>query len=178
MKKRLIMATLVASLLAGCTVGLNYRRPVVKPPEVFRASDATPPTDLTSLADLKWFEVFKDERLRETGRPVSHYCGQRRYDDAAQLHQRCVSPPSGLRAETDIWQRGAPPPLVRTGYLGSTAPRYRSRTGRFTRQRGEPQGSDLRSTTVIMKEPEIIGVRRLGLASRARIITYLTDLLT
>jgi hypothetical protein len=29
-----------------------------------------------------------------------------------------------------------------------------------------------------MKEPEIIGVRRLGLASRARIITYLTDLLT
>src|SRR2546423_11009710 len=66
MKKRRIIATLMASLLAGCTVGPNYRRPAVKPPEVFRAStDATPPTDLTSLADLKWFEVFKDERLQE-----------------------------------------------------------------------------------------------------------------
>jgi len=66
MKKRWIIATLMASLLAGCTVGPNYRRPAVKPPEVFRAStDTTPPTDLTSLADLKWFEVFKDERLQE-----------------------------------------------------------------------------------------------------------------
>ena len=66
MKKRWIIATLMASLLTGCTVGPNYRRPAVKPPDVFRGSpDATPPTDLTSLADLKWFEVFKDERLQE-----------------------------------------------------------------------------------------------------------------
>jgi outer membrane protein, multidrug efflux system len=66
MKKRWIISTLMASLLAGCTVGPNYRRPAVKPPEVFRGStEAAPPTDLTSLADLKWFEVFKDEQLQE-----------------------------------------------------------------------------------------------------------------
>jgi outer membrane protein, multidrug efflux system len=66
MKTRLIITTLLVGALAGCTVGPNYRRPAVKPPEVFRGSaDTTPPTDLTSLADLRWFELFKDERLQE-----------------------------------------------------------------------------------------------------------------
>ena len=33
------------SLLAGCTVGPNYRRPAVTPPDVFRGSaDAPQPT--------------------------------------------------------------------------------------------------------------------------------------
>ncbi len=66
MQKRWIILTLVASLLTGCKVGPNYRRPAVKPPDVFRGSpDATPPTDLTSLADAKWFELFKDSQLQE-----------------------------------------------------------------------------------------------------------------
>jgi outer membrane protein, multidrug efflux system len=66
MKTRLIIVTLMVSLLTGCLVGPNYRRPTVKPPDVFRGGpDATPPADTTSLADLKWFEVFKDERLQE-----------------------------------------------------------------------------------------------------------------
>jgi multidrug efflux system outer membrane protein len=66
MKKRLVMAMLAASLFIGCTVGPNYRRPVVTTPEVFRGSgEVAPPADLTSLADLKWFEVFKDEQLQD-----------------------------------------------------------------------------------------------------------------
>jgi outer membrane protein, multidrug efflux system len=67
MKARLCMATLVASLFMGCTVGPNYRRPPVTSPDVFRGSaDATPPpADVTSLADLKWFDVFKDEQLQD-----------------------------------------------------------------------------------------------------------------
>jgi outer membrane protein, multidrug efflux system len=66
MEKRWLIATLVASFLTGCTVGPNYHRPVVKPPDVFRSSpDPTPPTDLSSLADLKWFELFKDSQLQE-----------------------------------------------------------------------------------------------------------------
>jgi len=65
MKTRLIVMTLMASLLAGCMVGPNYHRPTIKPPEVFRGgADTTPPADTASLADLKWFEVFKDERLQ------------------------------------------------------------------------------------------------------------------
>jgi len=66
MKQRLVVATLAAGLLTGCMVGPNYRRPAVTTPNVFRGStEATPPTDLTSLADLKWFDVFKDERLQD-----------------------------------------------------------------------------------------------------------------
>ena len=66
MQKPWIIFTLVASLLTGCAVGPNYRRPAVKAPDVFRGSpDATPPTELTSLADIKWFDLFKDSQLQE-----------------------------------------------------------------------------------------------------------------
>jgi multidrug efflux system outer membrane protein len=47
------------------------------PPAVFRGSGSgTAPTDPTSLADLKWFEVFKDERLQEMVRTAL----ERNYD--------------------------------------------------------------------------------------------------
>jgi len=46
-------------------VGPKYRRPAAEPPSVFRGGDPTPPADPASLADLKWFEVFRDERLQE-----------------------------------------------------------------------------------------------------------------
>jgi multidrug efflux system outer membrane protein len=65
MKAQLIIATVTASLVTGCTVGPNYRRPVVTSPAIFRGSASTAVApDLVSLADLKWFEVFKDERLQ------------------------------------------------------------------------------------------------------------------
>ena len=65
MKTRLIMITSMVGFLAGCMVGPKYHRPAVKAPEVFRGSTvATPPGDLT-LADLKWFELFKDSQLQE-----------------------------------------------------------------------------------------------------------------
>jgi len=60
------MMALAASLCTGCTIGPAYRRPAVTPPDVFRGSGETaPPADLTSLADLQWFDVFKDEQLQE-----------------------------------------------------------------------------------------------------------------
>jgi len=66
MKQHLIVGTAILSLLTGCMVGPKYHRPAVKPPDVFRGStDPRPPTDPASLADLKWFEVFKDERLQD-----------------------------------------------------------------------------------------------------------------
>ena len=66
MKIRWIAITLVAGLLISCRpAGPNYRRPNIKPPAVFRgALETTPPTDAASLADLKWFELFKDEELQ------------------------------------------------------------------------------------------------------------------
>jgi multidrug efflux system outer membrane protein len=66
MKKRLISGVVVLSLLAGCTVGPKYRKPVVQPPSTFRGGgDAAATPDPNSLADLKWFEVFKDQQLQE-----------------------------------------------------------------------------------------------------------------
>jgi multidrug efflux system outer membrane protein len=66
MKKQLICGAVIVGLLAGCTVGPKYRRPIVEPPTAFRGSgDKTTAPDPDSLADLKWFEVFKDEQLQE-----------------------------------------------------------------------------------------------------------------
>jgi NodT family efflux transporter outer membrane factor (OMF) lipoprotein len=48
----------------ACTVGPNYRRPSLATPESFRAPDPLPPGQAAFFADLKWFEVFKDEQLQ------------------------------------------------------------------------------------------------------------------
>jgi NodT family efflux transporter outer membrane factor (OMF) lipoprotein len=58
------LLTSFAVLLTGCTVGPNYRRPAVAIPSDFRASAPLPPAQAASLADLKWFEVFKDKELQ------------------------------------------------------------------------------------------------------------------
>ena len=67
--RRLIVRTHLAWLsiavsVAGCTVGENYRRPDIAAPAVFRGVAPDAPADSTPLADLKWFEVFKDEHLQ------------------------------------------------------------------------------------------------------------------
>jgi len=62
---RRILFILVAALSVGCTVGPNYRRPAVAVPDNFRAPTPLPPAQAVSLADLKWFEVFKDDKLQE-----------------------------------------------------------------------------------------------------------------
>ena len=43
-------------------MGPDYKRPVVNPPAAFRGASTT---DAASLADLKWFEVFRDETLTD-----------------------------------------------------------------------------------------------------------------
>ena len=64
MKARTIFLLVAASVFAGCTVGPNYHRPTIAPPAAFRSATA-PSIDPASIADLKWFEVFKDEKLQE-----------------------------------------------------------------------------------------------------------------
>lgn len=48
----------------ACTVGPNYRRPSLATPRSFRAPDHLPPGQANPFADLKWFQVFKDEQLQ------------------------------------------------------------------------------------------------------------------
>ncbi len=53
------------SLLSGCAVGPNYSRPALPVPVSYRAPDPLPEPQAASLADLKWFEVFRDQALQD-----------------------------------------------------------------------------------------------------------------
>ncbi len=59
------LVTLLAILTAACAVGPNYHRPAVQVPDSFRAPEPLPPPKAESLADLKWFEVFRDDKLQD-----------------------------------------------------------------------------------------------------------------
>jgi len=57
----------LALAASACTVGPNYKRPVVQLPEAYRAAAPTGAlaADQPSLGDQKWWEVFQDEQLQE-----------------------------------------------------------------------------------------------------------------
>ncbi len=51
----------VAILAASCAVGPNYKRPAVNAPSNFRDANAA---DTNAVADLPWWEVFRDDTLQ------------------------------------------------------------------------------------------------------------------
>ena len=59
----LLAAAALFLLLPGCAVGPNYQRPKVSVPTGYRSAEAS--AQQASIADLPWWEVFKDSRLRE-----------------------------------------------------------------------------------------------------------------
>jgi len=63
---RYLLAALAAAaaLSTGCTMGPKYARPAVATPQNFRAPEPLPSSQAASMADLKWFEVFKDDQLQ------------------------------------------------------------------------------------------------------------------
>jgi multidrug efflux system outer membrane protein len=63
--RRCILAVAVLAILSGCNVGPNYHKPAVTTPATFRAAPAANNSDTQSIADQKWFEVFKDEQLQD-----------------------------------------------------------------------------------------------------------------
>ena len=67
MTKRFLTAVVVVGLLVSGASGQKKKdeRPAIKAPEAFRGADVIAPTDQTSIGDLKWFEVFKDEELQK-----------------------------------------------------------------------------------------------------------------
>jgi multidrug efflux system outer membrane protein len=65
MRASTITPVLAIVLLTGCTVGPNYHRPTIQTPSAFRSPTPAPSNDPASLADLKWWEVFKDEKLQD-----------------------------------------------------------------------------------------------------------------
>ena len=64
--QKLSTAIVVISLLAGSVAGQKKNeRPPVTIPKEFRGAETTLPTDQTSIGDLKWFEIFKDDELQK-----------------------------------------------------------------------------------------------------------------
>ena len=65
MLHRLITAVVAFCLLSSSAMAQKkYVRPPVKTPDTFRGTDSASPPDQSSIGDLKWFEVFKDEQLQ------------------------------------------------------------------------------------------------------------------
>ena len=56
----------LALSLIGCTLGPNYKRPVVSTPSTYRGltEEEAAKTEAASLGDEKWWTVFQDEQLR------------------------------------------------------------------------------------------------------------------
>ena len=65
MKARLLILVAATVAFTGCAVGPNYSRPAVQTPATYRSPTPQLAPETASLADLKWFEVFKDEKLQD-----------------------------------------------------------------------------------------------------------------
>ena len=59
---RKILIVSISAVLAGCTVGPNYQRPKLNVPPSFRGAQTT--AQQASLADLPWWDVFRDDTLK------------------------------------------------------------------------------------------------------------------
>jgi outer membrane protein, multidrug efflux system len=64
MPRKIAISAISLWVLCGCTVGPNYQRPKLATPAQFRAPEPLPVQQAASIADLKWFEIFKDEQLQ------------------------------------------------------------------------------------------------------------------
>jgi multidrug efflux system outer membrane protein len=65
MRYQTIGLSAAAMVLAGCAVGPNYQRPAVQVPAAFRTAAPQGLPEAASLANMKWWEVFKDEQLQQ-----------------------------------------------------------------------------------------------------------------
>src|SRR5437867_7910190 len=64
---RFMAAMMTSGLVAGCSVGPNYHRPVVQAPTAYRDLSENPQVQAqaASYADLPWWQVFQDPQLQE-----------------------------------------------------------------------------------------------------------------
>src|SRR2546427_9213450 len=60
---RFVIVTIVALVTASCALGPDYKRPVIPTPPAFRGAVAASDAGATSLADLRWSQLFRDEVL-------------------------------------------------------------------------------------------------------------------
>jgi multidrug efflux system outer membrane protein len=65
MKTRWVAATAAVVLLSGCKLGPSYHKPLATTPAAFRGSAAANAPNAPSIAEMQWFEVFKDAHLQD-----------------------------------------------------------------------------------------------------------------
>src|SRR5438552_7325090 len=97
----------VWSLLTGCSVGPNHHRPPIEAPPTFRHAPPQPPTN--SLAELPWWEVFRDETLTTLIRSALTNNYDMRIARANQEQARALA----MRARSEF--------LPQVGYEGEAA---------------------------------------------------------
>ena len=62
--RRWLLIVVVSLLTASCTLGPNYRRPAVAIPSTYRdTTSAAAQAEPASLADVQWFDLFRDDTL-------------------------------------------------------------------------------------------------------------------
>ena len=62
--KRCLFFVVVSAWTASCTLGPNYRRPTVGMPSAYRdTTAAVAQPGPASVADVQWFDLFKDDTL-------------------------------------------------------------------------------------------------------------------
>ncbi len=123
--RRVFTGLATALVLTGCMVGPDYKRPPAEIPPQFRA--AMTPAAAVSIADLKWFEVFRDEHLQELIRTalVQNYDLR---DAIARVDQ--------ARANLGITQADQYPNF---GFTGGFTSIESSQGGQFSIPSGSPQ---------------------------------------
>src|SRR4051794_3944901 len=62
-----VIILLIAGAAARCTVGPDYKRPIVTVPDTYRGAALLEPTapDAVSIGDQAWWDLFQDEQLQE-----------------------------------------------------------------------------------------------------------------
>jgi outer membrane protein, multidrug efflux system len=67
--RALLISLNLLLLFAGCAVGPNYKRPEYPVPPIHRSETALPAPAAAAagptLGDMKWFDLFRDEKLQE-----------------------------------------------------------------------------------------------------------------
>ena len=61
MKTTITAVALVCLAVTGCTVGPKYKRPAIDVPTVNRGASDLDKTQIASLADTKWWDLFQDQ---------------------------------------------------------------------------------------------------------------------
>src|SRR6266852_2573391 len=62
--KRFLFIVVVSVSTASCTLGPNYRRPTIGLPSAYRDTTvAVAQPGPASVADVQWFDLFKDDTL-------------------------------------------------------------------------------------------------------------------